>query len=400
MGTIGVFLKPIALSFNWSRADVSLVPVLFLIGLAIGAQFIGHIAERIGWSKVIAGSIILLSLGMLAMSVAPASRSYVVSVALLIGILSVATGPVGYLATIASSFDHRLGMALGLAIFGSALGVAVTPRIANELLGMMEWRDAYRVFAVITLLLGFAGHQMVFRVLTRSHFKNEEKASQQILPAGDGMTFLETAGTWRFWLIMAVASVTTSLYNGVLVHLPSYATDQGLSATAAAQVLGTLGVTVALARLCGGILLDKVFAPLLTLVVFLLGALGYFLLSGDIAHEPWRLPLAAILIGIAGGAEGDILPFLVRKYFGTRSFGTTYGVIYSAVIFASAVSAYLYGWTYDFFKSYIPILQVGATLFCVCGLAVMALGRYQYGLVHKATDSLTNTARVKPNLQS
>lgn len=385
LGTLGIFLKPIALSFNWSRADVSLIPVMFLAGLAFGAQLIGHIAERIGWNRVIAASIVLTSLGILAMMGTPASQAYVVGLAFLIGVVGVATGPAGYLSTIASVFDHRLGMALGLVIFGSALGVAAAPLIANALLGFMEWRGAYGIFAAITLLVGFAGHQMVFRVLAnRASGSTKTRGPEQSPPSGDGISFRETVRTFRFWLIVIVASITTSFYAGVVVHLPSYATDQGLSGTQAAQAAGTLGITVAVARLGGGILLDRVFAPLLTLCVFLIGAMGYFLLGGDIAHESWRLPFAAILIGMAGGAEGDILPFLVRKYFGTRSFGTIYGVIYSFAVLASAVSAYLYGWTYDLFGSYIPTFQIAAALFCVCGFAILTLGRYQYGFASKS----------------
>lgn len=385
LGTLGIFLKPIASSFNWSRSDVSLIPVMFLAGVALGAQFIGHIAERIGWSRVIAASIVLMSLGILAMAGAPASQPYVVGLSLLIGVVSVATGPAGYLSTIASVFDHRLGMALGLVIFGSALGGAATPIIANGLLVFMAWREAYGVLAFITLLAGFAGHQMVFRVLANCKSGiGATRVGQPLLSVGDGITFRETARTFRFWLIVVVASITTSLYAGVMVHLPSYATDQGLSGTNAAEAAGTLGMTVALARLGGGILLDRVFAPMLTLAVFLIGAIGYFLLGGDIAHEAWRLPWAAILIGIAGGAEGDILPFFVRKYFGTRSFGTIYGVIYSFAILASAVSAYLYGWTYDLLGSYIPIFQMAAVLFCGCGCAILMLGRYRYGFTSKS----------------
>ena len=63
LSTLGIFLKPIAASFNWSRADISLLPVWFMIGLSIGAPILGYIGDRKGWRKLIATTIVLLVLG-------------------------------------------------------------------------------------------------------------------------------------------------------------------------------------------------------------------------------------------------------------------------------------------------------------------------------------------------
>src|SRR5881392_2942285 len=65
---VGVFLKAMTASFQWSRADVALLPMLAMLGTAIGAPIAGYAADRIGWRKVIGYSIILFAASLLALA--------------------------------------------------------------------------------------------------------------------------------------------------------------------------------------------------------------------------------------------------------------------------------------------------------------------------------------------
>ena len=381
--SLGIFLKTIAITFEWNRADTTLIPVLFMVGAAIGAPCIGYLGDRTGWRKTILISIALLSLGMLAMSLAPANHMYVISLAMLIGVVAPGTGAPGYLPILAKAFTKKPGMAFGLAMFGSSAAVAVIPIVASKLLESMDWRAAYLVFAGLCLLLGFVAHQLVFRVLATAGFdlravKAYVDSNNAIRPE-DGISFGEAISGYRFWIIVVAVSIQFGVVQGVGVHLPSLATDQGISLSYAAQVAGLVGLAGAGARLGVALILDKVYAPLLAFVVFLSAATGLYFLSIDISQTLWLLPLAAILLGAANGAEGDIVPFLARKYFGTKAFGTINGAMYSFILLSSAFSTYLYGWSFDLMKSYVPMLQVAAILCGISGLAMLTLGRYQYG---------------------
>ena len=55
--------------------------------------------------------------------------------------------------------------------------------------------------------------------------------------------------------------------------------------------------------------------------------------------SPLALAIAALLIGLAAGAELDVIAFLTSRYFGMRSFGEIYGV--QLMFFAVGSGAFL-----------------------------------------------------------
>lgn len=384
LGVAGVFLKPMAASLDWSRAEVGILPMLSMIGSAIGAPLIGYMADRKGWGKVIAFSIVFLSLGILAVSVVPPNHAYFVTLGLLIGIVGVATTPAGYNAVISLVFERRLGMALGFASIGIGAGVMAMPIVAAKLIEVMDWRQAYACLAGSSLLLGVVAHQLIFRVLHANRSASDSSRSRtanvlmESTHAAEGLSLGQAMRSYRFWLIGVVAALVSGTTLAMLIHLVSYATDRGITLTVAAQAAGLMGVGVAVTRVGVGFMLDKIFAPLVACGALLLSAAGFYLLTGDILQSTWLLPLAAVLVGISQSAEGDLLPFFAKKYFGVRAFGSIYGALFAFVPIGSALGTYLYGWSFDLLKSYLPILQVSAILLFVCSLGTLMLGRYQY----------------------
>lgn len=384
IGAWAVCMKQMALSLEWSRADVALLPTFGSIGIVIGAPCIGYIADRIGWNKVIAFSVVLFPLGLLAISVAPPSRFYVIAIALLCGIGGAATTAAGYIAVISRVFDRRLGLALGFSTVGIGVGMMTVPIVVTKLLAFMDWRQAYACLAGSALLLGAVAHQIIFRVMGADEFAVGSDRSgtggvaTDMADSGQGYSFKQAVVDYRFWLLGIVAAIVLCATGGAAQHIAAFVTDRGISPMMAAQAVGLGGIGTIAARLGIGLILDRVFAPLVALCAFLLGALGLYLLTTELLQATWALPLAAILIGVVGGAEGDLLPFMVRKYFGIRAFGSIYGFLFGLLVAGSALGAYTYGLSFDMLKSYVPILQASAILCGVCGLAVLTLGRYRF----------------------
>ncbi|MDD5007207.1 MAG: MFS transporter [Syntrophorhabdaceae bacterium] len=389
-GTLGILLKQMAASFNWGRGDIAVLPMVGMLGASIGAPLIGYIADRKGWNKVILFSVVLFALGLLAVSVAPVSYAYIIAVGLFTGIVGVGTTPAGYIAVISLAFDRRLGMALGLAAIGTGVGSMAMPIIVSKLIEVMDWRQAYLCVSGLILLFGLSAHQLIFRssgaMKSNPGSNKTSLASKKITNAGVGISFYHAIAGYRFWVIGIATVFAGGITMGALVHLVSYATDRGIGPAFAAQSAAWMGFGIAAARTGVGFILDKIFAPIVACVALFLGATGLYLLSINILPSVWILPLAAILVGVATGAEGDLVPFLVKKYFGVVAFGSIYGTLMGAVGFGSGVGSYAYGWSFDLFKSYIPAFQVSAILLCACGLALLTLGRYQYARVEVPQD--------------
>ena len=57
--------------------------------------------------------------------------------------------------------------------------------------------------------------------------------------------------------------------------------------------------------------------------------------------------IAATLMGLAIGAEADVMPFLISRYFGLRSMATLFGVLFGSYAMGVAIGRYLLGMGFD-----------------------------------------------------
>ena len=121
-------------------------------------------------------------------------------------------------------------------------------------------------------------------------------------------------------------------------------------------------------------LLDRFFGSRVAGILFGIAAVGVAILSQ--AHEISTAFLGAALIGLGMGAEADVMPYLVSRYFGLASFSEIYGYAFTAYALAGALGPLLMGWSFDRFHSYSAVLLcLAAAMFS--GAAVLAsLPRY------------------------
>ena len=71
--------------------------------------------------------------------------------------------------------------------------------------------------------------------------------------------------------------------------------------------------------------------------------------------------VAILLVGLSFGGEGDIIPYLVTRYFGIEIFSTVFGLLTAAIGSAMALGNGLLGLTLDSTGSFDIYLLVAAT---------------------------------------
>lgn len=385
---VGIFLKSMTATFQWNRADVTILPMLAMVGTAVGAPIVGYVADRIGWRMVIGYSIVLFSLSLFALAVAPRSHAYFAVVGLLIGLAGAATTAAGYLALLPLAFDSRLGMALGFGMLGTGIGGFCAPIAANRLNVLMNWRESYAVFGALALLFGLVSHYIIFRNLPTGSGVRRSQAQSETVGEDDGMLLSEAITTFRFWLIAVVVFLVSCAILGGFVHLAAFVSDRGLSNQLAARAAALVGVGLAVARVGMGAVLDRIFAPIVGLVAFALGAAGFFILVTDAANVPSLFLVGALLLGVSTGTEGDLIPFLTKKYFGKRAFGAIYGSLFGAATIGGAVGPFIYGVAFDHFRSYTPIHQVSGIVCAICAVGILFLGRYPDHVLAKRRNAI------------
>jgi len=113
-----------------------------------------------------------------------------------------------------------------------------------------------------------------------------------------------------------------------------------------------------------------------TLPLLALHAAACWLLTGATLSVPVAF-LCAGLLGLASGAETDLVAYFASRYFGMAHYGKIYGVLYMTFGIGSAISPPLYGRVRDLTGNYDLALRAAAAAFIVGGLILLMMGGYR-----------------------
>ena len=182
-----------------------------------------------------------------------------------------------------------------------------------------------------------------------------------------GFTRKEALGTVTFWLLVVAFLGISIAFHACLIHLVPMLRDQGVSAQTAAGAASLLAVGIFIGRVGTGVLLDRYFAPYVAFVIFFLFsvAVGLLWLAGGLG-----LTLIAVMfLGLAQGAEFDLMAYMVSRYFGLKNFAEIYSFVFSAFTLGGVIGPPLMGFAFDTTGSY----QLPLAYLVVLPLIAMAL---------------------------
>ena len=375
----GVFIDPLAEGLQAGRGAISLALTLGIAGNLIAGPVIGLLSDKYGARRLVLIGVLALALIVFGFSMIQSLvHLYIASV--LMVVLAAGTGPITYTRVISSWFNKRRGMALGLALIGIGLGGAVLPVLSQALISEYGWRMAYQYLAAIVLLVTFPPLYFLLKDhppnVERSDVVGKKARQASAQETAKGFTVTEAIKTKEFWLLAIGFLIVAAGNSGGLVHLPPLLTDAGLTAERAALYTGIMGVGVAIGRAVGGYLLDLFHAPYVA-ICFLLGPLfAYsFFLSGVSAE--WAF-IPVLLFGIGMGAEFDVIPFLISRYFGLKSFGVIYGIQISTFSIGTGLGPAIMGFAYDTYGSYAPAIQIAMALLVIGSFLISRLRDYRF----------------------
>ena len=362
--SFGVFLKPVSAEFGWSRTQASLGFTLTALTVAAASPFLGRLADRIGPRRVMLPCVAIYAAALAGLAfVHSLAAYYALYVAL--GLVGNGTAHLCYARLVSSWFDRRRGAALATVMAGAAAGAILIPPLATALIAHFGWRSAYLLLAAMVVALG-----LIPAVLFVHDAPGQGTAAHLPHRHSSGHTGLSAARTPVFWLLLSGFFLFSASVNGCVAHLIPMLTARSIPAQTAALAASLLGVFTLGGRLLTGALLDRLPAPPLTTAFFTLAAAGVAILSS--AHTPNSAFLAASLTGLGMGAEAGVLPYLISRYFGLRSFTEIYGYAFTSYAIAGALGPLLMGWGYDQWHSYlIPTRILAAAMFA--GALLLAL---------------------------
>lgn len=335
------------MSFSLTLATVS----MFLFGTVAGRLGDRFGAANVGPLSLFAYGIILTLLPLLISDVWHLWTGYIV-----LAIVGVPSSAIIMIRPITAAFDARRGIAMGLALTGAGIAGFWVPQLVGYLIELRGWRTAMMALGALPCLaapfvwLGFRG---------------TGKAAVRQNAAEHGIEFRAALRMRQFWILSLMAIGMSLGVGGLLVHVVPLLTDLGASRVRAAEIASLLGLASVCGRIGVGLLLDRFPTALVTVGALFLAASGALLL--------WMFglgfaPLAVMLIGLAAGAEVDLIAYLCSRQFGARSFGAIYGWQYSVFTLGYGLSPFLVGLMRDSLGNYDLALVVSAVAIVSAGV--------------------------------
>jgi MFS family permease len=360
--TAGLFIKPMAAEFGWTRGEASASAVSFMIGNTLALPVAGRLVDRYGELPVAFLSGMALSIAFALLGFLTTGLVSFLLLVLLLTACSAGSNAVSYNRLIVRKFHAQRGVALGLALTGTAIGAAAVPPFLAPFIAEHGWRSAYYLLAVAALVLT-AGAALMLR---------ERDAGAAAGDQGGLISWREICSEPAFYSISAMIFLSAAAVLGTTLHIVPMLTDGGMSVAAAGASASALGISVILGRVAAGYLLDRWDAGWVTWILLTLAALGALLLW---TGTPALVLPGAILIGFGVGTEGDLLAYLLGRRFPVRSFGSVYGMIFGVHAFGAGVGGMLAGALFDLTGNYAAWLVLAAVALCVAGLIALVTER-------------------------
>jgi MFS family permease len=376
-----VFMVPVTTELGWTRGQFSSGLLASAVASPILTPLFGRLMDRFGIHKIALPAATLYGLALASFSLL--SKGSLWQIYLMFACASgfgAACGPVVYSKAITAWFDKERGLALGIATCGVGLGTFAIPQMAQIFVSTFGWRVGYIAVGITTWILAFGMIAIFVReppgYLARLQATHDSETAAGRHPFG--LTAKEAiTGTRQFSILFIIFLLEGTANNGILSgHFVPMLLDRGYTPQAAVALLGASGLAAMVARVIVGWCLDFVNGPVFSAIVMLLPVCGVGLLwSGAGSPAPF---FAAVCIGLAIGAEVDMLGFFASRYFGRRAFGTLYGLIFAAFTIGIGVGPVILGAGFDHFHAYTQVLGFYFVALIVAAALFLPLGTYRY----------------------
>jgi MFS family permease len=366
--TFGILLQPISAEFGWQRSVLASAVVVSHIAGAVMMPFVGTLVDRFGVKRIALPAIVMFALATASGGLLGASPTAFIILYGFLGLVGAGHSTLTYGRAVSTWFDARRGLALGITLAGIGIGAALIPKYTQYFVVNYGWREAYFALGALLFLVGFSSVALFVRdrparaVTGNAHL--------------EGLTLTETLRGYRFWFAAVSMMLVAAAVNGTIAHIVPILSDRGISADTATTAVAAAGLSLIIGRMLSGLALDRFYGPYVAAFFFVIPMIGMAML-GFCAEGPLAV-LAAILLGLGIGAEGDIMAYLTSRYFGMAHYGVIYGCVLAFFTLGSGLGPWIMAHAFDALGVYSAgLIGLGVGL-AVAIILVLALGPYRY----------------------
>lgn len=344
--------------YGYSKTAMGGVMTALLIAYAIGQFVNGQLGDKFGARKLITLGIFVSAILNIAFGFSPGITAMIAIWALNGYFQSMGWGP--SVKTIANWFPPRLrGRAGGILGSSYQIGNAYSWALAGFVTGLLGWRWAFFVPAIIFLISGIhwyiRGRNAPEEVGLPS-LENEDKGAgsqpQRDEHLGFNYTLRLIATDKRIWIVAFALFLLNIVRYGFMSWAPTYMFEiQKATISIAAYKAIALPLAGSLGALFAGWLTDKYFQsrrmPVAGIMLFLLGVFVW--LYPQVPAGTWGLSLLGLLlIGFMTYGPHVLIVGIIPMDFGTRKASSSVaGFIDGVGYIGAAISGIGSGWLID-----------------------------------------------------
>ncbi|WP_394700072.1 MFS transporter [uncultured Parasphingorhabdus sp.] len=363
--TLGVFVQPVANDFGWSRTMVVSGLTFQMAGTVLVAWLAGWMIDRYSVRKIALLSQAGLALAFLLLALQDGSLWLWQLNWFILALLGIGTSPMSWSRGIVERFESGRGLALGIALSGSGITAFAGPPLIEAIIEAYGWRAGFYALAGAVTLIGIPSTWFLFRI---SDQREARGAATTAVPL-TGLSFKQALLTRYFWLILLAFCTITFAVSGTIPNLVPIMQTMGIGQ--AAYYVSLIGIAIIISRLISGYLIDRFWAPGVAAMLVLIAAGACGLLSQGIAPA-----FAVISLGVAAGAEFDLIAFLCARYFGMRAYGRIYAWLWAGFALSTGTGSITIAYFLEtgLGPSGVMLAVVGALF--IAAAALLGLGRY------------------------
>jgi predicted MFS family arabinose efflux permease len=358
--TIGLLIRPLTAGFGWSRAGVSGAALFLQLGIVFSAPLIGGLVDRIGLHRVALASLLALAAAFAALPLLGSSLIAFYAAWLLLSLAGSGTTPLVWTRAVIGRFSAARGLALGLTLLGTGIAGIIAPAVIGHVIVTHGWRTGSLALAALIA----CAWPIVFALLA------EPPRVASFAATAPRVALTELMREQRLVRIVVAFLLLGLGVTALIVHLVPVLAERGYSEGEAVGAAAVLGLAVMAGRVIVGSLVDRFHAPFVAFAFLMLPVVACaWLFVGAPAI------VAVLLLGLAAGAEIDLLAYFVSRYFPLARYGATYGWALSVFSLGAGFGPVLGGALFDATQDYATMLIAAASVIAIAATMIATLGR-------------------------
>ena len=339
--TFGLFQAPMNLELGFGRETFGFAMALQQILWGLFQPVCGMVADRYGSGRVLVAGAFVYSLGLFVMSGVETPLDLNIGGGWLVGFglaatsFSVVLGALGRLVP-----PERQSTTFGIASAGGSLGQFVMAPLGQQVIQSHSWSGALIIMSVIVFAI------VVSALFLQSKSSDAGSQSTNFISQTMSKAIIEAAGNRSYRLLTLGFFVCGFQVAFLVMHLPAYLQDAGMTATTSAIALALIGFFNIIGTYVCGVLGGKFPKRyLLSTLYFTRAVVLMLFISFPISDM--SVYLFSSMMGLLWLGTVPLTSALVAQIFGSQYMSTLFGFVFFGHQLGSFFGIWSGGYLFD-----------------------------------------------------